>query len=145
MASSIHIGTGTADIMVNAAVDQLDGSAGVFKVFSGALPAECADANPSGELVSINLPTPAFGVSGAGTGGTRKASKSGTWSASATGSGDALCWRLYLNGATTCVAQGTAGNAGDSPDLTFDNKTIAAGATITINTFDFILPYNPES
>jgi hypothetical protein len=142
MASGVHIGTATADLMVNAAVDQLDASAGTMKIFSGALPAECITADPSGTLVTITLPTPAFAGSGAGT-NVREAAKSGTWSGTATGSGDAACFRIYTNGGT-CIAQGTAGNSGDSPDLTFDNKTIASGAAITISAFTFALPYNPE-
>lgn len=142
MASGVHIGTATCDLAVNAMVDQLDASAGSMKVFSGALPAECATADPTGTLVTITLPTPAFGASGAGT-NVQRAQKSGTWSGTASGNGDAVCFRIYTNGGT-CIAQGTAGNAGDSPDLTFDNKTIASGATITINSFDWALPYNPE-
>jgi len=143
MALLPHIGVATCNIMVNAAVDQLDGSAGVMKVFSGALPAECATADPSGTLVTITLPTPAFAAS-ADTTDECTAAKAGTWSGTAGASGDALCWRIYLNGGTTCIAQGSAGNSGDTPDLTFDNKTIASGATITISTFTFALPYNPE-
>jgi len=142
MASGVHIGTATADLMVNVAVDQLDTPAGNMKVFSGALPAECVTADPSGTLVTITFPTPAFAASAGGT-NTREAAKSGTWSGTASGSGDALCFRVYTNGGT-CIAQGTAGVAGDTPDLTFDNKTIASGATITISTFTFALPYNPE-
>lgn len=142
MASGVHIDTGSADAMVDHWCDQMDASAGSMKVFSGALPAECATADPSGTLVTITLPTPAMGASGSGT-NVRTASKSGTWSGTASGSGDAACFRIYTNGGT-CIAQGTAGNSGDSPDLTFDNKTIASGATITISTFTFSLPYNPE-
>lgn len=143
MASGVHIDTGSCDTMVNAYVDQLDAAAGSMKVFSGTLPAECVTADPSGTLVTITLPNPAFGASGAGT-NTRKADKvGGAFSGTATGAGDALCFRMYTNGGT-CIAQGTAGNSGDSPDLVFDNKTIAIGATITISTFSVQLPYNPE-
>lgn len=141
MALAPHIGVATCNTMVNAAVDQLDGSAGVFKVFSGALPAECATADPSGTLVSITLPTPAFAAS-ADTTDECTAAKSGTWSGTATGDGTAASWRMYLNGASTCIAQGTAGAS--SCDLNFDNATIATGATITITAFTFALPYNPE-
>lgn len=143
MASGVHISTGTCDAAVNAMVDQLDGAAGTFKVFSGTLPAECADANPSGELVSITLPAPAFGASGAGDAGQRAAAKTAWSTGTAGAAGDAACFRIHTNGGT-CIAQGTAGNSGDTPDLEFDNKTIASGATITISTFTWALPYNPE-
>jgi len=143
MASGVHLGTAITDIMVNAAVDTLDTPAGSMKVFSGALPAECVTADPSGALVTITLPTPAFAASGSIDANSRGAAKTGTWSATAGASGDALCFRIY-NSSAVCIAQGTAGNSGDSPDLTFDNKTIASGATITISTFTFVIPINPE-
>ena len=141
MASGVHIGVAICNTMVNAAVDTIDSGTNYLKVFSGALPAECATADPSGTLVSITLPTPAFGAS-ADTTNECTADKAGTWSGTATGAGDAACFRIYDD--TVCIAQGTAGNSGDSPDLVFDNKTIASGATITISTFGWALPYNPE-
>lgn len=142
MASAVHIDIGSCNAMVDHWCDQLDASAGSMVIFSGALPAECATADPSGTLVTITLPTPAMAAS-ADTTNECTAAKSGTWSGTASGSGDAACFRIKTNGGT-CIAQGTAGNAGDSPDLTFDNKTIASGATITISAFSFALPYNPE-
>ena len=142
MASGVHIGVALCNTMVDAAVDTLDASAGSMKVFSGALPAECATADPSGTLVTITLPTPAFAAS-ADTTNECTAAKSGTWSGTASAAGDAACFRIYNNGGT-CIAQGTAGEAADAPDLTFDEKTIASGATITITAFTFALPYNPE-
>lgn len=140
MASGVHIDPASAIIMVDGYVDQID-LAGDFKVFSGALPAECATADPSGLLVTIDLPEPAFAAA-ADTTDEVTAAKAGTWSGVATGAGNAACFRLY-DGAT-CIGQGTAGDAGDTPDLEFDNKLIAVDATITVTTFAFALPYNPE-
>lgn len=134
MALAAAIGAASADIMCNAYVDQLDASAGSLKVFSGAVPANCAASDPSGPLVTITLPTPAFGTS-AGSG----AAKSGTWSGTASGAGDAASFRVYLNGGT-CIAQGSAGVSGDTVNLVFDNKTIAVGAAITITAFTVTQP-----
>ena len=141
MATAPHIGTALAETMVNAAVDTLDASAGSLKVFSGALPAECITADPTGALVTITLPTPAFAAAGSIDANTRGAAKAGTWSATASGAGDAACFRIYNNSAV-CIAQGTAAAA--TADLIFDNITIAIGATITITAFSFNLPINPE-
>ncbi len=140
MASGVHINPASAVLMADVYVDQID-TGGSMKVFSGALPAECATADPSGTLVTITLPEPAFAAA-ADTTDEATAAKSGTWSGTASGSGDAACFRIY-DGAT-CIGQGTAGEAADAPDLEFDEKTIASGATITITAFSFSQPYNPE-
>jgi hypothetical protein len=141
MALEPHIGTLLCQTMVNAAVDTIDTGTNYFKVFSGALPATCGTADPSGLLVTITLPTPAFGAA-AVAGATFSAPKAGTWSAAASAGGDAACFRVYDD--TDCIMQGTAGETADTPDLVFDEKTIVNGSTVYINTFTFALPYTPE-
>lgn len=141
MASAVHIGVALCNTMVNAAVDTIDAGTNYLKVFTGSIPAECATADSGTQLVSITLPTPAFGAS-ADTTNECTAAKDGTWSGTAGAGGDAGYFRIYDD--TVCIAQGTAGELADAPDLEFDEKTIASGATITITTFGFALPYNPE-
>jgi hypothetical protein len=119
--------------MVNAYTGQLSASAGSLKIFSGSLPANCAASDPTGLLVTITLPTPAFGSASSGV-----ASKSGTWSGTASAAGTALCFRIYTNGGT-CIGQGTCGNT-SGYDLNFDSTTIASGATVTITAFSVTQP-----
>lgn len=47
MASGVHIDVAGCNGMVDYYVDRLDAAAGSMKVFSGALPAECATADPT--------------------------------------------------------------------------------------------------
>lgn len=111
----------------NAKLDQIESTIGVsavMKIFSGAQPANCAAADPSGALVSITLPSD--WMNGAATG---SKTKLGTWSASASGSGTAASWRIYESTATTCHLQG------NTTDMTFDNTNIVSGQTVTVNTF----------
>jgi len=114
------------------AIDTAVGATGSLIVYSGAQPANCSSANPSGELVDITLPSPAF----AGASGGAMA-KSGTWSASATGTGTAASFRIYnstgTQDGTTCIMQGSCGIG--SGELQFDNTSISSGQTVTVSTF----------
>jgi hypothetical protein len=65
------------------------GSSGVVKIFSGAEPANCAAADPSGLLATITLPaTFLTSASGATT-------ISGSWTTNASGAGTAASFRMY--------------------------------------------------
>src|SRR6267378_6451239 len=91
----------------NACLDQIEttiGAGPLLKIFSGAVPANCAAADPSGLLATITLPSDWMANASGGT-----KAKSGTWSAVAAGSGTAASWRLYDSSGTTCHAQGTCG------------------------------------
>jgi hypothetical protein len=111
----------------NAKLDQIEATIGttpVLKIFSGAEPANCAAADPSGLLVTMTLPSDWMAAASSGS-----KAKLGTWSASASGTGVAASWRIYESTATTCHIQG------DTTDMTFDNTNIAATQTVTVNTF----------
>ena len=111
----------------NAALDAKEttiGATAVLKIFSGAQPANCAAADPSGALVSITLP--ADWMNAAATGAKTKL---GTWSATASGTGTAASWRLYASDGTTCGMQGSMS------DLVLDNNSVATSQVVTVNTF----------
>lgn len=115
----------------NAKLDQIEstiGTSALLKIFSGAVPANCAAADPSGLLCTITLPSDWMANASSGS-----KAKSGTWSASASGSGTALSWRIYDSGGAACHMQGTCGQG--SGDLSLDNTNIASGQTVTVNTF----------
>jgi hypothetical protein len=112
----------------NAELDQVFttiGASAVIKMFSGAEPANCAAADPSGLLCTITCPA---SYMNAASGGVK--TKTGTWSAASTSAGTIACWRMYDSGVTTCHLQGNA-----TSDMTFDNTTISNGQTVTVNTF----------
>lgn len=112
----------------NAKLDQIEttiGTAAVLKIFSGAEPANCAAADPSGLLATITLPSDWMNNASSG-------SKTllGTWSVAASGSGTAASFRIYDSGVTTCHIQGAI-----TGDMTLDNTNIASGQTVTVTTF----------
>ena len=107
---------------LNAINTNLGGTA-TLKVFSGAEPVNCAAADPSGLLVTINLPASPFAAASAGA-----VALSGTWSASASGTGTAASWRIY-DSSGNCAFQG------NTTDMVFNNTSIASGQTVTVNSF----------
>jgi hypothetical protein len=111
----------------NAKLDQIEttiGATAVLKIFSGAEPANCAAADPSGPLCTITLPADWMAAAGSGS-----KAKLGTWSNTASGAGVAASWRIYESTATTCHIQG------NTTDMTFDNTNIAVGQVVTVNSF----------
>lgn len=91
---------------------------GSIKLFSGAQPANCAAADPSGLLASGTLP----GTAASSTGGV--VSKSGTWSFTGSAGGTIATFRLYDSGGA-CVHQGNVTATGGGGDMTIDNTSIA--------------------
>lgn len=121
-----------SDAVRNARLDQIEsttGTSAVLKLFSGALPANCAAADPSGTLVTMNLPSDWMAAAASG-------SKAllGTWSATASaGSSTApACYRIYNTGATTCHIQGSAGVSTGELQV---NGSITSGQTVTVTSF----------
>lgn len=104
-------------------IQTLVNNAGVLKIFSGPEPANCAAADPSGLLATINLPatflTSANGVT----------TLAGTWSATATAPGTAATFRMYDSGGV-CHVQGNC-----TTDLVLNNTSLTAGQTVSVTTF----------
>lgn len=99
------------------------GSSGTLKIFSGAEPANCAAADPSGLLCTITLPATFLTSSGGAT------TIAGTWSASASATGTAASFRIY-DGSSVCHMQGNT-----TSDLVLNNESIATGQTVTVTSF----------
>ena len=99
------------------------GSAGHLKIFSGAQPANCAAADPSGLLADITLPATFLTSTGGVT------TIAGSWTVSASGTGTAACFRMY-DGSAACHLQGNV-----TTDLTLNNTSIASGQTVTVTSF----------
>jgi hypothetical protein len=99
------------------------GTGGSLKIFSGAEPANCAAADPTGLLCTISLPSTFLTSSGGAT------TISGTWSATAAAGGTAASFRMYDSGGT-CHVQGNV-----TSDLVLNNTNIASGQTVTVTSF----------
>lgn len=99
------------------------GATGNLKIFSGAEPANCAAADPTGLLATIVLPATFLTSSGGIT------TIAGTWSVAATGTGTAQCFRMY-DGSSVCHVQGNT-----TTDLVLNNQSIASGQTVQVTSF----------
>lgn len=104
-------------------IQQTVGGTGVLKIFSGAEPANCAAADPAGLLATIALPAVFLTSSGGVT------TIAGTWSAAATGAGNAASFRMY-DGSSVCHVQGNT-----TTDLVLNNPSIAVGQNVTVTGF----------
>src|SRR6266487_682037 len=111
----------------NAELDAIETTVGTsarLKLFSGAEPANCAAADPSGLLATLVLPADWMNAASAGA-----KTLLGSWSVAASGSGVIASWRIYASDGTTCGMQG------NTTDMTFDNTNVTAGQVVTVNTF----------
>lgn len=140
MASNFKISTNSRDAACDAIVDRFDGGTppGTIAIRTGAPPTNVNDASTGTLLGTLTLSNPAFGDSSSGT----ATANSITSDTDADASGDAGYFRVYQGAAgdTAAECQGTAGEAADSPDMTFDNKSIVAGGTIAISSFTLTVP-----
>ncbi len=115
----------------NNRLDQIESTVGVsakLYIFSGAVTANCAAADPTGLLVTMTLPSDWMNAASGG-----QKTLLGSWSATASAAGTAQSFRIKDNAGTTCHLQGTVGLG--SGDLSLDNTSIANGQTVTIVTF----------
>ena len=140
MASNFKISTGMRDAGCDAMVDRIDGGtgAGRIDIRTTGPPTNLTDASPGTLLGTPVFAATAFGNSSVGV-ATAAAIVSDTNADASRGAGH---FRCYQGAAADTAAewQGTAGEAGDTPDMTFDNKTIVAGGTIAISAMTYTQP-----
>jgi hypothetical protein len=140
MASNFKIGTETRNAMCNAAVDLIDAGtgAGRIEIRTGSPPTNVADASSGTLLATLTFSATAYGAASSGV--AQEAAITSDTSADA--SGDAGYFRIYQGAAgdTAALMQGTCGEAADTPDLTFDEKSIVAGGTVAITDLPMTMP-----
>lgn len=111
------------------AVETTIGASPTLIIATGTVPANCAAADTGTVLATMTLPADWMAAATAGT-----KAKSGTWQdASADATGTAGYFRIKQG--ATCHIQGTVTITGGGGDMTLDNTSIAAGQTVTINSF----------
>lgn len=110
--------------------DDFDG--GTLEIYSGAAPADPNDPPTGTLLVTINLPTPAFGAAAAGA-----ISKAGVWSAVAVASANAGYARLKNAAGTRWIDISVGSGSGE---LDLDTIAIVAGNNVLINTATYTQP-----
>ena len=100
------------------------GATSTLKIFSGAEPANCAAADPSGLLATMTLPASPFAAASGGV-----IALNGTWSVAGTNPGIAASFRIYDSSAV-CQFQGNT-----TTDLVLNNTNITAGQIVTVTSF----------
>ena len=112
------------------AVESVTGTSAILKIFSGAATANCAAADPSGLLCTMNLPSDWMAAADT----TPKKVMAGSWTGTASaGSATApQSFRIYTTGGSVCKVQGTAGVASGELQV---NGSITSGQTVTVTAF----------
>jgi hypothetical protein len=126
---TIQQGTTLRNAMLDA-IETTVGTAPKLLIFSGAVPVNCAAADPAGLLATLTLPSDWAAAANAGS-----KALAGTWSGTSSAAGTAASYRLYDSGLTTCHEQGTVTATGGGGDLTLDNAVITNDQTINITTW----------
>jgi len=112
------------------AVESTTGTSARLLIFSGAQPANCAAADPSGLLATLVLPSDWMNAASAGA-----KTLLGSWTGTGSAAGNAASFRVKDSGLTTCHIQGSVTATGGGGDMTVDNVSIANGQTINVTTF----------
>lgn len=110
------------------------GASGLLKLFSGAVPANVAAADPAGLLVTMTCNAT---FAPASSGGVLTLNAIASANASATGT--AASFRIYTS-LSVCKLQGTVTATGGGGDLTIDNTSIASGQTISETSWTITAP-----
>ena len=137
MALLTRISVAARNAACNGIVDLLDAGAAAayIEIRTGAQPATPATADSGTLLATCPMSDPAFGNSASGV-ATASAITSDT---NADASGDAGHFRAKDSDGNV-VFQGNCGEAADSANMTFDEKTIVAGGTVAITALTMTVP-----
>ncbi len=137
MASDFEISTAARNAACDAIVDLVDGGAGAgtLTIRTGSPPATPATADSGTLLGTLTFSDPAFGSAATGV----ATASAITSDSSADASGDAGHFRVKDSNGVV-IMQGTAGEAADTPDMTFDEKSIVAGGVIACTSFTVTVP-----
>lgn len=114
------------------AVETTIGASPKLRIYSGAMPANCAAARTGTLIAEIALPSDWMAAAS----GAAKA-KSGTWSVAAAAAGTTGYYSIMDNAGSTCHEQGTVTATGGGGDMTVDNTSVALGQTVTVTSFQW--------
>lgn len=118
----------------NARLDSFETAAGtavLFRIYDGSMPATCATAATGTKLMEATLPSDWMANASGGS-----KAKSGTWEdTAADATGTAGYFRIYDSTGTTCHMQGTCSGTGGGGDLTIDNPALVAGQDVIVTGF----------
>lgn len=125
--------------------DGFSNTSTIMLLYPGAEPTEVAYLSVSSNtIVGIGIPTTNFTASGvlqADSHGT--ISKTGTWSGTVTSTNTVGWGLLDVSGQTSYCMIFSAGTAGTSPDMTFNDAHFIVDGTVVIDTCDIRFPPTP--
>lgn len=125
--------TTVANAILDNSYDTQLGTSPRLDIRTGA-PAGPDNAAGGSSLALIVAPSTAFSASAS-----KSKAKTGSWSVAAGGTGTAAHYRLQTS-AAVAFEEGTVTATAGGGDATLDNTSIAAGQTVTVNTFTKTLP-----
>ena len=137
MANDLKINTEMATQMIQALADLFDAGANTMTIYddTDTIPADADDGHGTNVLlVTITLPTPAFGAAAAGA-----VALTGVWSGTCVATGSAAYYRL-IEVTGSGEVQGTIGLTAGTFDLEFADITWSTDGTVTIDTFVLTQP-----
>lgn len=111
------------------AIENTVGASPTLKIWTGAIPANCAAADAGTLLDTMTLP--ADWMSNAASG---SKALSGSWTSAAAAAGTAGYFRIY-DGSGVCHIQGTITASGGGGDMIASSVTLAIGDTETVTQF----------
>lgn len=112
-------------------IESTAGAAPILRMFTGAIPANCAAASTGTLLAEMTLPSDWMAAASAGS-----VSKLGTWEdLSANDDGTLGYFRIFDSTGTTCHIQGNITLTGGGGDMIVDNTSVLTGQTISVSTF----------
>lgn len=122
-----------ATTLINTRLDAVETAAGtapLLKMLSGAMPANPGTADSGSTMVKMSLPADWMTAATAGT-----KSKTGTWQASAVGTGSAGYFRITDSAQAACIVQGLISQSTASGEMIVDSTAVTTGQVVTVNTF----------
>ena len=133
---SVQYSTAVRIAMLDA-IETAIGNSPRLVFYAGAKPALCSDSIGGATVLATLALTGASGdfmspASAAGNVVTKAKNPASTWTATATGAGNASFYRVWDATMTTCHEQGTVTATGGGGDITLDNVAIAISQTITV-------------
>jgi len=137
MANDLKIDSDMATTLIQALADLFDAGTNTVKIYDNtdSIPADGDDGIGTNVLlVTITLPTPAFGTAASGA-----VAKTGTWSGTCVATGTANFYRLET-GTGGNLVQGTVGLTAGTFDLEFSDISWSTDGTVTISTFTLTMP-----
>lgn len=142
---SYALAAGLLDNAVNTLLNEGTGNA-IINIYTGTPPADCEAAATGTLLGTCVMAATPFGAAANQNPNARITAAAITDDTSADTTGTAGYFRVYSSNAGTdasklaCHIQGSAGVAGDTPDLVLDDKNIVVGGTISITSYTITMP-----